>query len=399
MLEEERKKIYNKLEIQKYWIDTAFSMKHYELEKVITVTKPSMPSFEEYCNEIRSLWETRWLTNMGPKHETFREQLIKFFECPYINLYANGHLALENAIAVFNFPRGSEIITTPYTFVSTTHAIVRSGMIPVFCDINEDDYTIDVSKIESLITEKTVAILPVHVYGHVCNVEVIDQIAKQHNLKVIYDAAHAFGVKYKGKPIANYGDVSVFSFHATKVFNTAEGGAVCFSDSTLQVPLYENKNFGIHGLDSCDAVGGNAKMNELQAAMGICNLRHFEDDVAKRKKISDCYDNLLKDITGIKLPPNQSMVESNYAYYPVIFDGDAYSRDDVYENLLNNGIFARKYFYPITCKMECYVDMYGDYNVPVSENISNKVLTLPIYPDLRIIDVEAICDTIVRWLH
>ena len=219
----------------------------------ILVTQSSMPSFAEYCEEIKKLWDSHWLTNMGVEHQELQRQLEIYLGCPHVVLYTNGHLALENIIAAMQFPKGSEVITTPFTFASTTHAIVRSGLIPVFCDVREDDYTMDADKIEALITEKTVAIVPVHVYGNLCDVERIAAIAARHHLKVIYDAAHAFAVKYKGVSSANFGDASMFSFHATKVFNTIEGGAVCFRDDKLVEPLNDMKNFGIHGQERVGA--------------------------------------------------------------------------------------------------------------------------------------------------
>ena len=250
----------------------------------ILVTRSSMPTYEEYCEEIKELWESHWLTNMGVKHKKLQVELEKYLNVPHVTLYTNGHLALENAIAGLNLPEGGEVITTPFTFASTTHAIVRNGLVPIFCDINEDDYTMDVSKIEGLITDQTVAIVPVHVYGNMCNVESIEEIAQKYGLKVIYDAAHAFGVKYKGISSACFGDAAMFSFHATKVFNTIEGGAVCFKEDAWVQLLNDQKNFGIHGPESVAYVGGNAKMNEFQAAMGICNLRHIDEEIQKRKE-------------------------------------------------------------------------------------------------------------------
>lgn len=255
----------------------------------ILVTRSSMPDYEEYCEEIKELWDSHWLTNMGKKHKELQAKLEEMLGVPHVTLYTNGHLALENVIASFNFPKGSEVITTPFTFASTTHAIVRNGLEPVFCDINSDDYTIDVTKIEDLITDKTCAIVPVHVYGNMCDVEEIERIAKKHDLKVIYDAAHAFGVEYKGKSSACFGDASMFSFHATKVFNTIEGGAVCYHDDSLVQKLNDLKNFGIHGPEEVAYIGGNAKMNEFQAAMGICNLRHFDSEILKRKAVVERY--------------------------------------------------------------------------------------------------------------
>ena len=365
---------------------------------MINVTRSSMPSFEEYCDEIRELWDTHWLTNMGAKHKQFQADLEEYLGCTHVSLYTNGHLALENAIAAMEFAPGSEVITTPYTFASTTHAIVRNNLIPVFCDINPDDFTIDVTTIESLITNKTVAILPVHVYGNLCDVDAIDRIAKNHNLKVIYDAAHTFGAKYRGISTANYGDAAVFSFHATKVFNTIEGGAACFHDEEYVARMNDLKNFGIHGPESVTYIGGNAKMSEFQAAMGICNLRHIAEEIAKRKVVAERYNERLSGIEGLKLNPVQPNVESNYAYYPVIFDGYRKTRDEVYAELKANDIVARKYFYPITNSFECYKDYptAGAEKTPIAKYLSERVLTLPLYTDLALEDVDRICEIILK---
>ena len=217
-----------------------------------------------------------------------------------------------------------EVITTPFTFASTTHAIVRSGLSPVFCDINPQDFTIDVSKIEALITDKTTAIVPVHVYGNVCNVEAIEEIAQKYGLKVIYDAAHTFGVKYKDRGIGSYGDISCYSFHATKVFHTIEGGAVCFKDEKLKDLIGRLKDFGIYDEESVTEIGPNAKMNEFCAAMGLCNLRHIDDEIAKREKVVQRYRERLEHIEGVQLSPIQKDVVSNYAYFPVVFWEEAF---------------------------------------------------------------------------
>lgn len=363
----------------------------------ILVTRSSMPSFEEYCEEIRTLWDTHWLTNMGEKHQKLQKELEDFLDVKHVTLYTNGHLALENIIAAFNFPKGCEVITTPFTFASTTHAIVRNGLVPVFCDINDKDYTIDVNKIESLITDKTVAILPVHVYGNMCDVNAIDNIAKKYGLKVIYDAAHAFAVKYHGKSSACFGDASMYSFHATKVFNTIEGGAICFNDDSFVTILNDQKNFGIHNEETVAYVGGNAKMNEFQAAMGLCNLRHLDNEIEKRKKINERYIERLSGIEGVKLQVIQGEVDANYAYFPVVFDGYKYTRNEIYEKLTNNNICARKYFYPLTNEFDCYKN-YPTANVentPIAQYIALRVLTLPIYADLSLDDVDKICDVIL----
>lgn len=364
----------------------------------ILVTRSSMPTYEEYCEEIRELWESHWLTNMGVKHKKLQIELEKYLNVPHVTLYTNGHLALENAIAGLNLPEGGEVITTPFTFASTTHAIVRNGLVPIFCDINEDDYTIDVSKIEGLITDQTVAIVPVHVYGNMCNVESIEEIAQKYGLKVIYDAAHAFGVKYKGISSACFGDAAMFSFHATKVFNTIEGGAVCFKQDAWVQLLNDQKNFGIHGPESVAYVGGNAKMNEFQAAMGICNLRHIDEEIQKRKKLVQQYRKRLSNVEGIKLSTIQKDVESNYAYFPVIFDGYKYTRNEVFNKLEKSGIGARKYFYPLTNSFECYRNYptAGAEKTPVAQHIALRVLTLPLYADLSEEDVDQICNVILE---
>lgn len=362
----------------------------------ILVTRSSMPTFEEYCEEIRDLWDTHFLTNMGAKHKQLEKDLLNYLKTSNITLFTNGHLALECIIAVFDFPKGGEVITTPFTFASTTHAIVRNRLKPVFCDINSEDFTIDVSKIESLITEKTCAIVPVHVYGNICNVEEIEKIAKKYNLKVIYDAAHTFGVEKNGIGVANFGDASMFSFHATKVFNTIEGGAVTYNDSTIKKRLNDLKNFGITGPESVEYVGGNAKMNEFQAAMGICNLRHVDGEILKRKVVVERYRERLENTEGIKLSIIQEGVKSNYAYFPVVFDNYKYTRDEIFEKLGEENIVARKYFYPLINDFECYRDKYNSNETPVAKYIADRVLCLPLYANLELEVVDRICDIILK---
>lgn len=366
-------------------------------EKIL-VTRSSMPSFTEFCEEIYPLWDSHWLTNMGVKHERLQAELETYLDTPHVVLYTNGHLALENVIAAMEFPEGSEVITTPFTFASTTHSIVRNGLVPVFCDINDVDYTMDVAKIETLITEKTVAIVPVHVYGNLCDVDTIQQIANRYGLKVIYDAAHAFGVVKNGVNAANFGDASMFSFHATKVFNTIEGGAVTFCEDRLVEVMNDMKNFGIRGPESVVYVGGNAKMNEFQAAMGICNLRHVDEEIQRRKRVVEHYRSRLSDISGIRLCKDQQGVKHNYAYFPVVFDGYKYNRDEVYELLKAENIVARKYFFPLTNSFECYQNLptAGEEKTPVAKHIADRVLTLPLYADLSLEDVDRICDIILH---
>lgn len=361
----------------------------------IFVTRSSMPTLEEFEKEIKDIWDTHWLTNMGSKHKRLESQLKEYLEVENISLMTNGHLSLELGIQAMNLT--GEVITTPFTFASTTHAIVRNGLTPVFCDIDPDDFTIDVTKIESLITDKTSAIVPVHVYGNVCNVGEIERLAKKYDLKVIYDAAHTFGVKYKGKGIGTYGDASMFSFHATKVFNTIEGGAVCFKDEDIGKRLYKLKNFGIKNESVVDGVGSNAKMNEFQAAMGLCNLKHVDEEIAKRKKAVERYRENFKDVPGIRISPVQKSVESNYAYFPVIVDEKEFgvSRNEIYEELKKHDIYARKYFYPLTNTFDCFNGRYDVNTTPIALHISKRVLTLPLFADLSLETVDRISKIIL----
>lgn len=361
----------------------------------IMVTKSSMPSLEEYVEEIKTIWESHWLTNIGEKHQKLEQQLIEYLDVKNLSLFTNGHLALELAIQGMNL--SGEVITTPYTFASTTHAIVRNGLKPVFCDIREDDYTIDTSKIESLITDKTSAIIPVHVYGNICDLKEIDRIAKKYDLKVIYDAAHAFGVRVNGVGIGNFGDASMFSFHATKVFNTIEGGAISFNNLEFGRKLYELKNFGIKSEEIVDGIGSNAKMNEFQAAMGLCNLRHIDEEIGKRKKVVETYCTRLLNVDGIKFYQQADDIDSNYAYFPIIIDYNEYgkTRNEVYELLKCNNIIARKYFYPLTNTFDCYHKEFDVSNTPVAQYIAKRVLTLPVYASLELDSVNRICDILI----
>lgn len=364
------------------------------MEEKIFVTRPSMPPMEEYIEEIQSIWDEHILTNMGPKHKNLEAELVKYLKVPYISLMVNGHMALEMAIQALNLT--GEVITTPFTFASTTHAIVRNGLQPVFCDIDPLTCTIDADKIEGLITDRTSAILPVHVYGNVCNVEKIDKIAKKHGLKVIYDAAHAFGEEYKGIGIGNFGNASMFSFHATKSFNTIEGGAVCYSDEDLGLDLYRLKNFGIRGPEKVDYVGANAKMNEFQAAMGLCNLRHINDEIAKREKVYELYAEQLKDIEGIGMLKLQKNVKHNYSYLPIIIDENefGFTRNEVFDILAQHNIYSRKYFYPITNSYNCFHGEFKVEETPIALHVSKRVLTLPMYADLSEEQIDIICSAI-----
>lgn len=365
------------------------------MNEMIYVTKSSMPSYERYIEMIKPLWDTHWLTNMGTFHNQLEEKLTEYLEVPCTSLMVNGHMALEMTIQSFGFPEGSEIITTPFTFISTTHAIVRNKLVPVFCDVKEPYGIIDETKIEALITNKTVAILPVHVYGNICNVEEIQRIADKHNLKVIYDAAHAFGEKYKGIGIGNFGDASIFSFHATKVYNTIEGGAVTMHDTSIYDKLYDLKNFGIHGEEVVSDVGANAKMNEFCAAMGLCNLERVNEVIIARKERWMWYKKQLQDIKGITMWEQNTNVESNYAYFPIIVDDvSGQKRDHVYNKLKQNNIFSRKYFYPLTCDQQIYQKSYMTCNVKIARMLSKEVLCLPFYETIEERTIRKIAEII-----
>ncbi|HIY79088.1 MAG TPA: DegT/DnrJ/EryC1/StrS family aminotransferase [Candidatus Olsenella excrementavium] len=361
----------------------------------IWVTRSSMPTFDEYCAEIASLWDTHFLTNMGEKHHRLEEALESYLQVDDIALFTNGHNALECVFEAMGL-RG-KVITTPFTFASTTHAIVRKGLTPVFADIREDDFTLDPASVERLVDDETCAIVPVHVYGNLCDVDAIQRIADAHGLKVIYDAAHAFGVFRNGVSAATFGDAAMFSFHATKVFNTIEGGAVCFHDHALKKLLDQWKNFGITGTESVEYVGGNAKMNEFCAAMGLCNLRHVDEEIEKRRRVAERYWERLEGVPGVRVFRPREGVRHNYAYLPVTFDAAAFgaSRDDVYAALMARDIHPRKYFYPLVSDYACYAGRFDSSKTPVAARAADEVLTLPMYADLAPEDVDWICDVVL----
>lgn len=365
-------------------------------EKKILVTRSSMPPFEEYVEMIKPLWESHWLTNMGNYHKKLEEELENFLGIEYVSLTVNGHMALELAIQSMNFPKGSEVITTPFTFISTTHAILRNGLKPIFCDVKED-FTIDEELIEDLITENTVAIVPVHVYGNICNIDAIEKIANKYDLKVIYDAAHAFGEEYKGKNVASFGDMSTFSFHATKVFNSIEGGAVCCQNKEKYEKMYNLKNFGIRSEELIVSVGANAKMNEFQAAMGLCNLKYLDEEIRKRERKVRLYWDMLENVKKIRLNYYENEIKPNYAYFPVLFE-DANMRNQVYVELLNKGIHSRKYFYPLASDAACFKNKYKNAYLEKARNYSERILVLPLYADLSDDSIMKIVNIIKNML-
>ena len=361
--------------------------------ETIYVTRPFMPSFEEYVEELKELWETKQLTNGGQKHQKLEQELGNYLGVENVTLFSNGHMALESALRAFNLT--GEVITTPFTFASTTNAIVRCGLTPVFCDIELERYTIDADKIEALITPRTSAIVPVHVYGNVCDVEKIEQIAQKHNLKVIYDAAHTFGVKIGDRGIGTFGDASVFSFHATKVYSTGEGGAVTYHEEMYKKFLEEQKNFGIGKEGTVDLWGGNAKMSEFHASYGLCTLRHMEEAFAERKRVYDAYTRRLGAVEGIRIPKQREDATQNYAYFPVVLDGFRYTCEEVQLRLRENGINARRYFYPLTSEFPCCEHRDGETGTPMAKSVSERVLCLPFYPNLSESDVERICGAVL----
>jgi len=364
------------------------------MEKDILVTRSSMPDYNEYCSEIAPLWDTRRLTNVGKIHCELQHKLREILGTDNLELFVNGHTALEMGIQALEL--SGEVITTPYTFASTTHALVRNGLKPVFCDIKMSDFTIDENQVESLITPKTSAILAVHVYGQPCNVEKLQEIAANYGLKLIFDAAHAFGVTIDGKSVACYGDLSMFSFHATKVFHTIEGGAVAYRDPRLGERLRLLRNFGLSGEDA-QLVGGNGKMNEFSAAMGICNLRHNKENIERRKAVYAAYSEGLHGIQAIRpFLYISERVAQNYAYYPIIVNDDIFpdGRDALQKALEAEHILTRKYFYPLTNDFDCYHNMDLNRNTPVARYVSSHVLCLPMYSELELGQVKRICSKI-----
>ena len=363
------------------------------MKEKIFVTRSSMPPYEEFAEAIRPLWDSRWLTNMGCYHKELEEKLKDFLKVPGLSLFVNGHMSLELAIQAFQFAPGSEVITTPFTFISTTHAIVRNNLKPVFCDIKWSDGTMDESKIEDLITEHTAAIVPVHVYGNLCRMEAIQEIADHYGLAVIYDAAHAFGIEYHGRGIGSFGDASVFSFHATKVFHTIEGGAVAFTDPKLYDRLYTLKNFGIQGEELVTGIGANAKMNEFSAIMGLCNLKYISRSMEGRKKSYEFYKEQLEHVKGLRLFRKEDNAANNYAYFPILVEEEyGRTRDELWSNLREEGIYARKYFYPLTSDQACFKNKYRNADLQQAREISKRALTLPLYEDLELESQDRIID-------
>lgn len=358
--------------------------------KPVYVTKAFLPPYEEFVEGLREIWDSALLTNQGPIHNRLSEQLKEFLKVNNVVLFVNGHQALEVGLKALQIE--GEVITTPFTFASTTHAITQSGLTPVFCDIRMDDFNIDETRIRSLITGRTRAIMPVHVYGTPCNIDEINRIAQEYDLKVFYDAAHAFGVEVNGAGIGSFGDMSMFSFHATKVYNTIEGGAVTFSELQWERVLYLLKNFGIAGPEDVLSVGTNAKMNEFQALMGILNLRYVDHEISMRKVVVEKYRKLLAGIPGIRRMEDQPGIRHNYAYFPILIDETRYglNRNELFDLLAAHDIHARKYFYPLVTDYACYRGKFPA-DLPVASYVAERIMTLPLWGALPVETVERIC--------
>lgn len=366
--------------------------------RLITVAQPYMPPLEELIPYLEQIWQNKWLTNNGPLHKQLEKALAEYLGVKYISLFANGTLALISALQALKV--NGEVITTPFSFVATTHALWWNKITPVFADIEPQYMNLDPRKIEAAITEQTTAIMPVHVYGNPCQVEEIDRIAKKHNLRVIYDAAHAFGVKKSGTSILNYGDLSILSFHATKVYSTIEGGAVICHTEEMKHHIDNLKNFGFRGETVVEEPGINAKLNELQAAYGLLQLKYVDGFIQRRKEISDHYRKLLRDISGISYLEDMTNVEHAYSYFPIFVDETNYgiSRDKLYEKLKKNNIIGRRYFYPLISSFDPYSQLPSSthYNLPIATRIAEEVICLPIYVELSNEEIEIIVKEISK---
>ncbi|MCQ2312928.1 MAG: DegT/DnrJ/EryC1/StrS family aminotransferase [Paludibacteraceae bacterium] len=378
----------------------------------ITVTSPLLPDLNEYNQLLQDIWSRKWITNNGHYHQELEKQLSEYLGVPYLSLFTNGTLPLITALQALGIHEG-EVITTPYSFVATTHSIWWNKLRPVFVDVDPNTGNIDPNKIEAAITDKTIAIMPVHVYGCPCDVERIDAIAKKHNLKVIYDAAHAFGVTYKGKSVLEWGDLSTLSFHATKVYNTIEGGAMVMHSAEMKYDVDNLKNFGFRGETNVVAPGINSKMDEMRAAYGLLNLKQVDWAIEQRKRVAKRYVEALDGVKGIRIFPyiKQSIISSfseavqslipfkwNFAYFPILITEDfGMSRDELYEKMKGQGVMGRRYFYPLITGFEPYnhYDSATAENLPIAKMLAEQVICLPMHPYLTEEDVERVIKSIV----
>lgn len=359
------------------------------------VSKPSLPPLKEFYPYIEKIWKSKILTNNGYFHKKFEKELAEYLGVKYVSLFCNGTLALITALKSLDIT--GEVITTPFSFVATTHALWWNNIKPVFVDIEPYTFNLDPEKIKSAITPKTTAILPVHVYGNPCNVKKIKKIADEYGLKVVYDACHAFGVKISGKSVLNFGDLSVLSFHATKVFNTFEGGAIVCHDKHMKRKIDYMKNFGFKNETTIVAHGFNAKMNEFQSALGLVQLKYIDSYIEKRKEIAGLYRENLKNIKGLKLFPDIHDVKHSYSFFPILIEeGYPLTRDGLYFRLKKQNIYTRRYFYPLISNLPIYknLDTAKPGNLINANTISNKILCLPIYSELELSEVTTICKLI-----
>jgi dTDP-4-amino-4,6-dideoxygalactose transaminase len=364
------------------------------LENPIYVTQPFLPPLDEFHEYLKDIWQTKWITNNGKYHRQLEKELCDYLGVKYISLFSNGTLALVTALQALRI--SGEVITTPYSFVATTHALWWNNIKPVFVDIEPQTFNLDPDKIEAAITPRTTAILPVHVYGNPCNVDKIKEIADTYGLKVIYDACHTFGVTINDEPILNFGDLSVMSFHATKVYNTFEGGAIVCHDEATKKRIDFLKNFGFAGETTVVAPGINAKMNEFQAALGVLQLKYIDKAIEKREKIARYYKAHLLSIPGIRLLEESPSVHYCYPYFPILIDKEKYgkTRDQVYDELKKHNIFSRKYFYPLISQFPAYrgLDSAQLGKMPIAEDVAEKILCLPIYPELNFDVVDSVIE-------
>lgn len=368
-----------------------------KLENPVFVTQPALPPLEEFTEYLKKIWDNKIITNNGPFHRQFEQMLSEYLGIKHISLFTNGTLALVTALQALKIT--GEVITTPFSFVATTHALSWNNITPVFVDIEPDYFNLDPEKVEAAITRNTTAILPVHVYGNPCNIKRLQEIADIYGLKLIYDAAHAFGVTINGNSILNYGDMSILSFHATKVFNTIEGGAIVCQDEKTKKRIDYLKNFGFANETSVIETGINAKMNEIQAAYGILQLKYIDGYISRRKEIVETYRQLLSGVPGISFLKDMDGVHYSYSYFPIIIDKEKYghSRDEVYEEFKRNNIFSRRYFFPLISQFPPYRGLISarKENLLVAEDVAEKVLCLPIYPNLDDITINIICNNLI----
>lgn len=365
-------------------------------QKPIYVTQPAMPPLDEYLGYLKQIWDSRILTNNGPFHQQFEKDLADYLGVKYLSVFANGTLALVTALQALGIK--GEVITTPFSFVATTHSLWWNNIKPVFVDIEPEYFTLDPEKIEAAITSQTTAIMPVHVYGNPCKFEAIKRIANTHSLKVIYDAAHTFGVRINGNSILQWGDLSVLSFHATKTFNTIEGGAIICHDEQTKRHIDHLKNFGFEDEVTVVEPGINAKMNELQAAFGLVQLKHINEYISRRKTIAGLYRRKLWGVEGIRVLYDIEGVDHSYTYFPVFVDAQLYgeTRDELYERLKAFNIYCRRYFYPLISQFPTYQGLTSakSENLPMATKAAEQVICLPIYPHLELEMVNYIVDII-----